>query len=91
MRLPIQIDGFSPYEEIEKSRRIRLVLGVCNVSIVFSIPLIIFVSVMLLPRINAAFAVAYGLCVGILPVSSPPASWPCAAAPSRPPTCTSCT
>ncbi|OGO13824.1 MAG: hypothetical protein A2Y93_17065 [Chloroflexi bacterium RBG_13_68_17] len=69
MRLPSVLDNASPYEEIESARRTRLVLGVCNVSIVFSIPLIIVVSVMLLPRINPAFAVAYGLCVGILPMS----------------------
>ncbi len=69
MRMPSVLDEFSRYEEIEKSRRTRLVLGVCNVSMIFSIPLMINVSVMLLPRINLPFAVAYALCMGVFPIS----------------------
>lgn len=69
MPLPSVLADVSPYEEIERARRSRLVLGVCNATIVFSFPLVLVVSVMLLPRLNLAFALTYGLCIGILPMA----------------------
>ena len=69
MPLPSVLADESPYEDIERARRTRLVLGVCNATIVFSFPLTLVVSVMLLPRLNLAFAFAYGLCIGILPMA----------------------
>lgn len=69
MPLPSVLADASPYEAIERARRTRLVLGVCNTTVVFSFPLILVVSAMLLPRLNPAFAVAYGLCLGILPMA----------------------
>jgi len=59
----------SPYEEIETARRGRMVIAVCNAGILFSIPLIIVLTIVMLPQISTSLAVVYALCVGIIPIN----------------------
>ncbi len=59
----------SPYEEIETARRGRMVIAVCNASILFSIPLIVVLTIMMFPQFSPAMALVYGLCVGLIPIS----------------------
>lgn len=59
----------SPYEEIETARRKRMVIAVCNASILFSIPLIVVLTVMMFPQFSPAMALVYALCVGLIPIN----------------------
>ncbi len=59
----------SPYEEIETARRGRMVIAVCNAGILFSIPLIVVSTIVMLPQFSPSMALVYGLCVGIIPVN----------------------
>ena len=58
----------SPYEEIETARRERMVIAVCNAGIISSIPLIVVMTVVMLPRFSTSMALVYALCVGIIPI-----------------------
>ena len=59
----------SPYEEIETARRGRMVIAVCNAAMLFSIPLIVLLTIVMLPQISPSMMVVYALCVGIMPIS----------------------
>jgi len=59
----------SPYEEIETARRGRMVIAVCNAGILFSIPLIVVSTIVMLPQFSPSMALVYGLCVGIIPIN----------------------
>ena len=59
----------SPYEEIETARRMRMVIAVCNASILFSIPLIVVLTIMMFPQFSPAMVLVYVLCIGIMPIS----------------------
>jgi signal transduction histidine kinase len=59
----------SPYEEIETARRMRMVIAVCNASILFSIPLIVVLTIMMFPQFSPAMAIVYALCVGLIPIN----------------------
>jgi len=59
----------SPYEEIETARRERMVIAVCNAAMLFSIPLIVLLTILMLPQISPAMVLVYVLCVGIMPIS----------------------
>jgi len=59
----------SPYEEIETARRERMVIAVCNAAMLFSIPLIVLLTILMLPQISPAMMLVYVLCVGIMPIS----------------------
>jgi signal transduction histidine kinase len=59
----------SPYEEIETARRMRMVIAVCNASILFSIPLIVVLTIVMLPQFSPAMALVYALCVGLIPIN----------------------
>jgi len=59
----------SPYEEIETARRRRMVIAVCNAAILFSIPLIVLLTILMLPQMSPAMMLVYGLCIGIMPIS----------------------
>jgi signal transduction histidine kinase len=59
----------SPYEEIETARRERMVIAVCNAAMLFCIPLIVLLTILMLPQISPAMVLVYVLCVGIMPIS----------------------
>ena len=59
----------SPYEEIETARRGRMVIAVCNAGILFGIPLIVLLTIVMLPQFSPSMALVYTLCVGIIPIS----------------------
>ncbi|MES0340655.1 MAG: hypothetical protein ABUK15_11475, partial [Anaerolineales bacterium] len=59
----------SPYEEIETARRGRMVIAVCNAAILFSIPLIVLLTIVMLPQFSSSMTLVYALCVGIMPIS----------------------
>jgi signal transduction histidine kinase len=59
----------SPYEEIETARRGRLVIAVCNAGILFSIPLVVVLTIVVLPQFSPYLALVYALCVGIIPIN----------------------
>ena len=59
----------SPYEEIETARRKRMVIALCNAGILFSIPLIVVLTIVMLPQFSPAMFLVYGLCVGIIPIN----------------------
>ena len=59
----------SPYKEIETARRERMVIAVCNAAMLFSIPLIVLLTIVMLPLTSPAMALVYVLCGGILPIS----------------------
>ncbi len=59
----------SPYEEIETARRERMVIAVCNAAMLFSIPLIVLLTIVMLPQISPSMMIVYSLCVGIMPIS----------------------
>jgi signal transduction histidine kinase len=59
----------SPYEEIETARRMRMVIAVFNAAILFGIPLIVLLTIIMLPQFSPYLALVYGLCVGIIPIS----------------------
>jgi len=59
----------SPYEEIETARRGRLVIAVCNAGILFSIPLVVVLTIVMLPQFSPYLALVYALCVGIIPIN----------------------
>jgi len=59
----------SPYEEIETARRGRMVIAVCNAAILFSIPLIVLLTILMLPEMSPAMVLVYVLCIGIMPIS----------------------
>ncbi len=59
----------SPYEEIETARRMRMVIAVCNASILFSIPLIVLLTIIMFPQFSPAMAIVYALCVGLIPIN----------------------
>ncbi len=58
----------SPYEEIETARRGRMVIALCNAGILFSIPLIVLLTIVMLPQLSLSMALTYALCVGIMPI-----------------------
>ncbi len=64
---PFQIE--SPYEEIETARRGRMVIALCNAGILFSIPLIVVMTIVMLPQFTPAMLLVYGLCIGIIPIN----------------------
>ncbi|MCJ7569153.1 MAG: hypothetical protein MUO58_16665, partial [Anaerolineales bacterium] len=59
----------SPYEEIETARRGRLVIAVCNAGILFSIPLVVVLTIVMLPQFSPYLALVYALCAGIIPIN----------------------
>lgn len=59
----------SPYEEIETARRGRLVIAVCNAGILFSIPLVVVLTIVMLPQFSPYLALVSALCVGIIPIN----------------------
>ena len=59
----------SPYEEIETARRGRIVIAVCNAAILFSIPLIVLLTIVMFPQFSSSMTLVYALCVGIMPIS----------------------
>ena len=59
----------SPYEEIESARRGRLVIAVCNAGMLFSIPLVVVLTIVMLPQFSPSMALVYSLCVGIIPIN----------------------
>ncbi|MGB2895354.1 MAG: ATP-binding protein [Anaerolineales bacterium] len=59
----------SPYEEIETARRGRMVIAVCNAGILFSIPLIVLLTIVMLPQFSPSMALVYALCAGIIPIN----------------------
>ncbi|MES0344341.1 MAG: hypothetical protein ABUK16_09535, partial [Anaerolineales bacterium] len=58
----------SPYEEIETARRGRMVIALCNAGMLFSIPLIVAMTIVMLPRLSPSLLLVFGLCVGIIPI-----------------------
>ncbi len=69
MKLTSPFKTQSPYEEIETARRGRMVIAVCNAAILFSIPLIVLLTIVMLPQMSPAMVLAYALCIGIMPIS----------------------
>jgi len=69
MNLTNPFKTHSPYEEIETARRERLVVAVCNAAILFSIPLIVLLTIIMLPQMSPAMVLVYALCVGIMPIA----------------------
>ncbi len=59
----------SPYKQIETARRERMVIAVCNAAMLFSIPLIVLLTIVMLPLTSPAMALVYTFCAGILPIS----------------------
>jgi signal transduction histidine kinase len=47
----------------------RMVIAVCNASILFSIPLIVVLTIMMFPQFSPAMAIVYALCVGLIPIN----------------------
>jgi signal transduction histidine kinase len=64
MKLPNPFVEHSPYEEIELSRRENYVLLMTNVSMLFSIPLIVLVLFMLVFADSPLMLLAFLLCLG---------------------------
>jgi len=64
MKLPNPFVEHSPYEEIELSRRENYVLLMTNVSMLFSIPLIVLVLFMLVFAASPLMLLAFLLCLG---------------------------
>ncbi len=52
----------SPYEEIETARRMRMVIAVFNAAILFGIPLIVLLTIMMVPQ----FSPSYGACLWVM-------------------------
>ncbi len=69
MNLTNPFKNQSPYEEIETARRGRMVIAVCNAAILFSIPLIVLLTIVMLPQMSPPMVLVYALCVGIMPIS----------------------
>ncbi len=69
MNLMNPVKTQSPYEEIETARRERMVIAVCNAAILFSIPLIVLLTIVMLPQISPPMVLVYALCIGIMPIS----------------------
>ncbi len=69
MNLTNPFKNQSPYEEIETARRGRMVIAVCNAAILFSIPLIVLLTIVMLPQMSPPMMLVYALCVGIMPIS----------------------
>jgi len=59
----------SPYEEVGIARRIRLVIGVCNISMLLVIPITITLGLILLPLRSVYSLIAFCLCFGITPIA----------------------
>jgi signal transduction histidine kinase len=68
MKRPDPFVTRSPYEEIRIARRIRLVIGVCNISMLIVIPIAIAAGFILLPLKTAYSLLAFFLCFGIAPI-----------------------
>ena len=66
MKLPNPFVEHSPYEEIEISRRENYVLLMTNVSMLFSVPLIVLALFMLLLTNSHLMLLAFLLCLGLL-------------------------
>jgi len=68
MKRPDPFVTRSPYEEVANARRIRLVIGVCNISMLIVIPIAITLAFILLPLKSAYGLLAFLLCFGIAPI-----------------------